>query len=182
MVLLLVLGAPGAQRRPRGVADLLPFLDLVGLPEPVPGGDRVVAEDLLVEDRGRDEHPPLQLDIRVAGHQGLPEQAVRAVQDLVELVLGEPARLLGLVALGHVDHDPGQVPLARAGRADDDLLAEPVDPLDPNDPKLLLVPAGPFGEGLHGGGIHALVVGRLFFLPEIALLDQRGELVDGVLL
>src|ERR1035438_1509016 len=82
----------------------------------------------------------------------------------------------GLVILGNRD----KVPFIRACWPDDNLLAEPVNAVGPDDRKLLLVSVRSLGEGSPGSLIHPLVLGRLFVVPETVLLDQGSQLEYGI--
>src|ERR1022692_3004062 len=73
-----------------------------------------------------------------------------------------------------------EVPFIRACWPDDNLLAEPVNAVGPDDRKLLLVSVRSLGEGSPGSLIHPLVLGRLFVVPEPVLLDQGSQLEYGI--
>src|ERR1022692_222546 len=165
----------------RGRLDLGPLRHNLLGPEHVLSGDGLRAEDPPVQNGGRDEHLPRDLGVRVAGDHGLPEEAVRPLQDLLEVALRQPARLLGLVALRYVDDHACEIPLAGARGPDPHLLGEPVNGIGAEDAVLLLVSAFTLSERLGGGLLRPLVVGGLLVPPKPPLVDEGCKSVDGVL-
>src|ERR1019366_4894694 len=100
---------------------------------------------------------PVGLSSRVAGDVSLPQQAIGPLDEALELDLGGPAALLGVVALRHIANHAGKVPLVGAGGVNEHFLRQPVHPVAPDDPEFLLVAAGAARERLGRNALRALV-------------------------
>ena len=102
-----------------------------------------VAKQLPVEAGAGNVERPVQHARGVLHHPGLPEQAVRPRQELVQLLFALPARALRLAPRRHVDCDPAQFPLSGADRGDRDPFVHPEGLAVLDQAELLLVTRGP---------------------------------------
>ena len=177
---LLILGPAVAKSLPRSLRYFLPLRDHGLIPESIVLGYQTLPKDFPEEDRGGYEHPPRDFHVGVARDDSLPEQAVRPFKDLVQLALRGSPGVLSHAALCDVGHDPHQVPLAGAGGPDDDLLAQPVHAIGPDDPEFVLIAASPSGDGGIRNAVHLLMVRGKLVVPEPTLVGKGGEAVDGV--